>query len=144
MPGNKTKATDASVTAYLSAIVDEGRRKDCEIISALMSRVTKAPPRMWGTSIVGFDSYHYKYASGREGDASVTGFSSRSGDISIYLAASGSDQEKLLTQLGRHKMGKCCLYIRKLSDVNIAVLEQLIAGSVAEVKRRHGKSVGNA
>lgn len=138
MAENKTRATDASVAAYLSAIEDEGRRKDREAIAALMSRVTKAPPRMWGTSIVGFDSYHYKYPSGREGDACVTGFSSRKGDICVYLAASGSDQAQLLTQLGRHKMGKCCLYIRKIADVNMGVLEQLIVGSVAEVKRRYG------
>ena len=138
MAENKTKATDASVADYLSAIDDEGRRKDCQAIADLMSRITKAPPRMWGTGIVGFDSYHYKYASGREGNAAATGFSSRKGDISVYLAASGSNQEQLLARLGRHKMGKCCLYIRKLADVDIGVLEQLVAESVGEVKRRYG------
>jgi len=138
MAENKTKATDASVADYLSAIDDEGRRKDCQAIADLMSRITKAPPRMWGTGIVGFDSYHYKYASGREGNAAATGFSSRNGDISVYLAASGSNQEQLLARLGRHKMGKCCLYIRKLADVDIGVLEQLVAESVGEVKRRYG------
>ena len=138
MPENKTKATDASVEAYLTAIEDDGRRNDCKTIAALMSRITKAEPRLWGPSIVGFDSYHYKYPSGREGDAGVTGFSSRKGDISVYLAASGPNQERLLAQLGRHKMGKSCLYIRKLADVDIKVLERLIAESVAEVKRRYG------
>ena len=97
---------------------------------------------MWGSSIVGFDSYHYKYKSGREGDSAVTGFSSRKGDLSVYLVASSPGQEQLLARLGQHKMGKSCLYIRKLADVNIGVLEQLIAGSVAEVKRRHGRSGG--
>lgn len=138
MTENKTQPTDASVAAYLSAIEDDGRRKDCEAIRTLMSKVTNSAPRMWGTSIVGFDSYHYKYPSGREGDASVTGFSCRKGDISVYLAASGPNQEQLLTQLGRHKMGKCCLYIRKLADIDVVVLEQLVVESVAEVKRRHG------
>jgi hypothetical protein len=143
MAENKTKATDASVKAYLAAIVNDVRRKDCEAIATLMSTLTTFPPRMWGPSIVGFGSYHYKYASGREGDAGLTGFSSRKGDISVYLVASGPNQGELLARLGRHKMGKCCLYIRKLADVDIGVLEQLIAGSVAEVRRRyasHGSS----
>jgi hypothetical protein len=137
MAENKTKATDASVADYLSAIEDEGRRADCRAIAELMTRITEAPARMWGTSIVGFDRYHYKYASGREGDAAVTAFSSRKGDISVYLAASSSDQEGLLARLGRHKMGKSCLYIRKLADVDLGVLEQLVAGSVAEIRRRY-------
>ena len=92
---------------------------------------------MWGTSIVGFGSYHYKYASGREGDACLTGFSSRKGDISVYLT-SFPGQEELLAKLGKHKMGKACLYIRKISDVDLTVLEQLIVGCVAEQNRRYG------
>ena len=142
MKKNKTRVTDASVGDYLSAIADEQRRKDCEAIAALMASVTGCPPRMWGAAIVGFDSYHYRYPSGREGDAGVTGFASRKGDISVYLAASGPAQEQLLARLGRHRMGKSCLYIRRLADVDMGVLEQLIAGSVAEVKRRHGGSGG--
>ncbi|MEO8002832.1 MAG: DUF1801 domain-containing protein [Arenimonas sp.] len=138
MTENKTRETDASVEEYLSAITDDARRKDCETISTLMSKITKAPPRMWGTSIVGFGSYHYIYASGREGDACLTGFSSRKGDISVYLAAGGVNQEQLLAKLGRHKMGKCCLYIRKLTDVDLKVLKQLIIESVAEMKLRYG------
>lgn len=138
MSENKTKETDASVQKYLSAIEDDARRTDCETIANLMSKITKAPAKMWGTSIVGFGSYHYIYDSGREGDASLTGFSSRKGDISVYLAASGENQEQLLTQLGRHKMGKGCLYIRKLADVDMKILKQLITESVAEVNRRYG------
>ncbi len=103
-----------------------------------MSKITSHPPIMWGSSIVGFDSYHYKYASGREGDMCLTGFASRKGDISVYLLAKGPRQEQLLEKLGRHKMGKGCLYIRRLDDVDVKVLEQLIAGSVAEVKTQHG------
>ncbi len=137
MAENKTKVTDASVAAYLAAIENEVRRKDCETIAGLMTRITNCPPKMWGPSIVGFDAYHYKYASGREGDACVTGFSSRKGDISVYLTADGANQERLLAKLGRHKMGRCCLYIRTLADIDMAVLEKLVSESVAEVKRRY-------
>jgi len=137
MAENKTRRTDASVKAYLSAIEDDGRRKDCVELAELMTRITNTPPKMWGSSIIGFDTYHYKYESGREGDACVAGFSPRKGDISVYLTANGANQENLLARLGRHKMGKACLYIRKLSDVDIGVLAQLITESVAEVKRRY-------
>jgi uncharacterized protein DUF1801 len=134
---NKTKATEASVKSYLSAIEDDGRRKDCEALAKLMTRATKEKPKMWGTSIVGFGSYHYQYESGREGDACLTGFSSRKGDISVYLVASFAGQEALLAKLGKHKMGKACLYVRKLGDVDLKVLEQLVVGSVTERKRRN-------
>ena len=138
MAENKTKAREASVESYFSTIKDEARRKDCETLAKLMTRATKQPPKMWGTSIVGFGSYHYKYESGREGDSCLTGFSSRKGDISVYLVANFPGQEELLSKLGKHKMGKGCLYIRKLSDVDLKVLEQLVARSVAERKRRYG------
>jgi len=137
MKENKTKVTDASVDSYLAAIVDEARRKDCEALAKLMTRATKQPPKMWGASIVGFGSYHYKYESGREGDSCLTGFSSRKSDITLYLVASFPGQEELLAKLGKHKRGKGCLYIRQLSDVNPKVLEQLIVGSVAERKRHY-------
>jgi hypothetical protein len=138
MSGNKTTPTDANVSAFLDAIEDDRRREDCHTLLALMGRITGKPAVMWGASIVGFDTYHYRYESGREGDWAVTGFSPRKGDISVYLAAGSADQTDLLTRLGRHKMGKACLYIRRLSDIDLAVLEQLIAASVAEVKRRYG------
>ena len=92
---------------------------------------------MWGAGIVGFGSYHYKYESGREGDSCLTGFSSRKDDVSVYLMAGFDGRDELLAQLGKHKMGKACLYVRKLSEVNPKVLEQLVAGSIAEVKRRY-------
>lgn len=138
MSDAKTRPTDASVDAYLAAIESDERRKDCETLVTMMSAITKAEPVMWGASIVGFDSYHYRYASGREGDWPITGFSSRKGDISVYLMIPDQNQEELLARLGRHKMGKSCLYIRRLSDVDTGVLEQLIAGSVAEVKCLYG------
>jgi len=138
MAENKTKATQASVEAYLSAIEDGTRRKDCEELAGLMAKATKQPPKMWGTSIVGFGSYHYKYESGREGDSCLTGFSSRKGDISIYLVANFPGEQELLSKLGKHRMGKGCLYVRRLSDVDLKVLEQLVVGTVAERKRRYG------
>jgi len=137
MTENKTKATEASVESYLSAITDEARRQDCEALAKLMTKATKQPPKMWGTSIVGFGSYHYKYESGREGDSCLTGFSSRKSDITLYLVADFPGQDELLVKLGKHKRGKGCLYIRQLSDVDPKVLEQLIVGSVAERKRHY-------
>jgi len=136
MTENKTKATEASVESYLSAIEDEARRKDCEALSKLMTKATKEPPKMWGTSIVGFGSYHYKYESGREGDSCLTGFSSRKDAISIYLSCLPK-HEALLAQLGKHKVGKGCLYIRRLSDVDRKVLEELVMDAATERKRLH-------
>lgn len=135
MAENKTKPTSSNVDAYLAAIGDAERRNDCRRIAALMGAITGAAPTMWGASIVGFGSYHYKYDSGREGAAAATGFSARKSDISVYLSAGGVHQESLLAQLGKHKMGKSCLTIRKLADIDMAILERLIAGSVDEIKR---------
>ena len=137
MTENQTKPTDASVHAFLHAVEGDERRSDCQTLMAMMGRITDKPAVMWGPSIVGFDTYHYRYASGHEGDWAVTGFSPRKRDISVHLTASSPDQADLLARLGRHKMGKSCLYIRKLTDIDPAVLEQLISGSVAEVKRRY-------
>lgn len=135
MAENKTKPTGSDVENYLAAIDDDERRNDCRRVAALMAAVTGEQPAMWGAAIVGFGSYHYKYDSGREGDAAATGFSNRKNDISMYLSASGAQQESLLAQLGKHKMGKACLSIRKLADIDVAILERLIAGSVDEIKR---------
>ncbi|MBS1910866.1 MAG: DUF1801 domain-containing protein [Bacteroidetes bacterium] len=135
MAENKTRPTDASVADYLAAIDDEARRKDCEALAALMKKASRHPAKMWGSSIVGFGSYHYKYESGREGDMCLVGFSSRKGDISLYGLRSAPNHEELMAQLGKHKTGKGCLYIRKLSDVDLKVLEKLVAGAAA---RRDG------
>jgi hypothetical protein len=137
MSENKTKPTNASVESYLATIEDEARRKDCEALVKLMTKATKQPPKMWGASIVGFGSYHYKYESGREGDSCLAGFSSRKSDISVYLVADFPGREELLAKLGKHKLGKGCLYIRRLSDVDPKVLEQLVIDSVAERKRHY-------
>jgi len=137
MAENKTQATRASVDEYIGAIADESRRHDCATLSKLMAKATGQPPTMWGTSIVGFGSYHYKYESGREGDSCLTGFSSRKTDISIYLTAGFPGREALLEKLGKHKMAKACLSVRKLADVDLKVLAQLVSRSAAERKRRH-------
>src|SRR5690606_32684532 len=118
MSENKTKPTETSDSTFHAAIDEEQRREECQALLAMMSRSTGEPSALWGTSIVGFDTYHYRYASGREGDMAVTGFSSRKSDISVYLMAEGPDQADLLARLGRHKMGKACLSIRRLSDVD--------------------------
>ena len=133
----KTKQTDASVDEYLNAIEDAGRRDDCRALAALMRRVTKYEPKMWGSSIVGFGSYHYKYESGHEGDSCLAGFSSRKAEISLYLMPGLQARETLLAALGKHKAGKGCLYIKRLSDIDVRVLEKLIRESVAELRRRY-------
>ena len=103
-----------------------------------MTRVTGFPAVMWGTAIIGFGSYHYRYASGHEGDACLVGFASRKSDISVYLSTDFTSRDALLARLGKHKMAKACLSIRKLIDVDLGVLEQLITESVAQVKRVSG------
>ena len=133
----KTKETDASVQAYLDAIENETRRQDCQGLIEIMQRVTGKEPRMWGSSIVGFGSYHYKYASGHEGDSCLVGFASRKGDISLYLSSGFDSRERLLAELGKHKSGKGCLYIRRLSDIQVPVLEKLVLATVAERMRRY-------
>lgn len=135
----KTKPTVVTAASHLAAIDDEPRRKDCEALVAMMKRATGCAPKMWGPSIVGFDSYHYRYASGHEGDACLVGFASGKAAISIYLVP-GYDEpvtQALLAQLGQHKIGKACLYIKRLADVQLPVLEQLVLNSVAETRRRY-------
>jgi hypothetical protein len=103
-----------------------------------MSAVTGEPATMWGASIVGFGSYHYKYDSGREGDMCIAGFSSRKPNISIYVMAEGAAQKKLLAKLGKHKMAKACLSVRRLADIDMEVLRQILIGSIAQVRKFHG------
>ena len=143
MAENKTKVTEASVQSYIDAIEDDARHKDCEALARLMTQATGELPVMWGTSIVGFGSYHYKYASGREGDSCLVGFSSRKGDITLYLVADFPGHDDLLAKLGKHKLGKGCLYLKKMTDVDQNVLEQLIAGSYAERRRHYVEDKGD-
>ena len=130
--------TPDDVTAFLDRIADPTRRADCNALVELMSRVTRQPAAMWPGNIVGFGRYHYRYESGREGDWATTGFSPRRADISVYLVAPGPDQPALLERLGRHRMGTSCLSIRRLADVDMQVLEALVASSVAELARIYG------
>ena len=138
MAESKTKQTGASVAAYIAARANEEQAADCARLIDLLTKITKCEPKMWGPSIVGFGSYHYKYDSGREGDSCLTGFAIRQSDLVVYLVAQVSDQALLLSRLGKHKMVKSCLYIKRLRDIDVTVLEGLVAGSVAETKRRHG------
>ena len=138
MAENKTKATQASVADYLNAITDDARRADCVALSELMTAATGEPAVMWGAAIVGFGSYHYKYDSGREGDCCATGFSSRKGDISVYLTAEVLAQAELVAKLGKFKSGKGCLYIGRLSDVDHEALGALIRATLAQRRRRYG------
>jgi hypothetical protein len=134
MAKNKTQETNASVDGYLAAIKGDERRKDCQALADLMSNVTNEAPRMWGTSIVGFGTHQYKYESGREGEICIVGFSSRKGDISVYGLNASSSSEALFTKLGKHKLGKGCLYIKRLSDIDLKILQKLIANAIAVKK----------
>jgi hypothetical protein len=135
----KTKETRTTFTTYLETITDPERRKDCRALAAMMKRVTGCSPKVWGTSIVGFDRYHYKYPTGHEGDSCVVGFASRKTDLTLYLVPGFETAavKTLLAGLGKHRTGKGCLYIRRLADVNAGVLEDLLARSVAETRKRH-------
>lgn len=138
MAENKTKPTDARVEDYLLARGSEQQRADCRELIALLRKATRQPPRMWGPSIVGFGSYRYTYESGHSGEAPLAGFAIRGRELVIYLALEQAERKSLLPKLGPHRMTKSCLYVRRLADLDRSVLGQLVVGSVAEVKRRHG------
>lgn len=133
----KTKPTDDNVEAFLAAIDNDARRQDCVTVMALMKEITGAEPKMWGPSIVGFGTYHYKYASGREGDWFLTGFSPRKQNLTLYIMAGFVNYEEWLGKLGKHTTGKSCLYIKKLVDIDLTVLRQLIQLSVEHVANNH-------
>ncbi len=133
----KTRPTDASVEAFIDAVDHPRRREDARTLLDLMQRVTGEQPVMWGPSIVGYGSYHYRYASGQEADWPITGFSPRKQNLSIYIMTGFEEADELLTRLGKHKTGKSCLYVNKLADVDLDVLEKLVRASVAEMKRRY-------
>lgn len=132
----KTRPTKASVAAFLAAIPDAQRRQDCKLVAKLMQEATGARPVLWGANIVGFGTYRYKYASGREGDWPVIAFSPRKNDLTLYIMPGFGDNADLLARLGKHKTGRSCLYLKRLSDVDLAVLREIIAGSVAAMARQ--------
>lgn len=133
----KTKVTEQTVDGFLSKIENETVRDDCKTLLKLMKKVTGKPPKMWGPSIIGFDQYHYKYDSGHEGDMCMVGFSPRKANLSLYVSLGIPGQEVLLKKLGKHKAAKGCLYIKKLDDVDLDVLENIIRNCVDHVKKKY-------
>jgi hypothetical protein len=129
----KTKVNNKSVVKFLKSINDEHQRQDCFTVLELMKKVTKLKPKMWGSSIVGFGKYHYKYESGHQGDCFVTGFSPRKQNITIYLMTGFDKYGESLKKLGKYKTGKSCLYIKKLEDIHLDVLKKMIKHSVEHI-----------
>ena len=138
MAENRTQPTGASVDDYIASRATARQHADCRELIALLERVTGHPPHMWGPSIVGFGSYRYTYDSGRTGEAPLAGFAIRGRELVVYVEADREEQRALLARIGRHGMGRSCLYFKRLADLDVLVLERLVAGSVAEVRRRYG------
>jgi hypothetical protein len=126
----KTKENEASVEDFLNGISDEKKRQDCFTLLELMRQVTQSEAKMWGSSIVGFGRYHYKYASGREGDACLTGFSPRKQNLTLYIMAGFDQYDELMKRLGKYSTGKSCLYVKRLDDIDLPTLKELVKQSV--------------
>ena len=137
MAATKTRPTGASVDEYLASRASPEQLKDCKAIMAMCRRVTRQPPKMWGPSIVGYGSYNYRYDSGHSGQSCLAAFAVRGRELVVYIIAGTPQQASLLARLGKHKIGKSCLYFKRLADLDVKVLEALVAGSVAECKRRY-------
>ncbi len=134
----KTKETDASVEAFLDTVADEKRKADTRVVMEMLERVTGCPPRIWGTSIIGFDRYDYTYPTGNSGTWFVTGVSPRKQALTVYIMQGFSAYEDLMAKLGKYKTGKSCLYIKKLEDVDMKVLEKLARESMKWIRRTYG------
>ena len=137
MAETKTKPTPVSVADFLDAVENPVRRADGKTVCAMMAQITGEEPRMWGPSIIGFGSYHYKYDSGHEGTSCRIGFSPRKAELVLYILNGSEGEAELLARLGKHKTGKSCLYIKLLSDIDGSVLGEIIAGSLAYMNARH-------
>ena len=137
MASNKTMPTDQSVEAFLSAVPDERKREDCWSLLGLMKSITGEDPRMWGSSMVGFGQYHYRYASGREGDFFLTGFSPRKSALAVYIMPGCARYESQMKRMGSHRTGKSCLYLKSLETIDRAVLEDIIRDSVAYMREEY-------
>lgn len=133
----KTRPTDESVDEYLAAIEDEERRRDCRRLVEMMRQATAAEPALWRPGIVGFGRYHYVYDSGREGDWFLTGFANRKQALTLYIMAGFGRYEDLLERLGKHKTGKSCLYVKRLDDIDLDVLEELVGASVEHLRNTY-------
>lgn len=136
----KTRPTAASIEDYLASRATPEQLADCHRLMDLLARVTGEMPRMWGPSIVGYGSYAYRYESGRTGESCATGFAIRGRELVVYLTAAGPRQAEWLARLGKHKLGKACLYLRRLADVDQAVLEALVVDSITELRRLYPTS----
>lgn len=132
----KTKPNEANVEKFLNGVENKKRREDAFIVLGLMKKITKEEPKMWGPSIIGFGDYHYKYESGREGDWFLTGFSPRKTNLSLYIMAGFNEYDDLLKKLGKYKTGASCLYVNKLEDIDMKVLQELITKSVQKMKKK--------
>ena len=137
MAKNKTTETQNNVEDFVNSISDDSRRNDFSQLVKIISKNTGLKPKMWGTSIVGFGSYHYKYESGREGDAPLVGMASRANAIVFYLCSDNDEKQKLLDKIGKYKMGKGCVYIQKLEDIDTAVLIKLVHNSIAHFQKKY-------
>ncbi|MBL6448680.1 DUF1801 domain-containing protein [Fulvivirga sp. 29W222] len=133
----KTKLNEENVENFINSVKDEQRRRDSFKVLHLMKGITDTEPKMWGSSIIGFDHYHYKYNSGREGDWFITGFSPRKQALTLYIMAGFSKYEELLQKLGKYKTGKSCLYIKRLEDIDLNVLKELINSSVRYMRKKY-------
>ena len=133
MSENKTKATAQSVDAFIASVDHPVRRGDAETLNTVFQQITGWAPRMWGPAMIGYGSYHYTYSSGREGDFLATGFSPRKSNLSIYIMPGYADFSQILGRLGKHRIGKSCLYINKLADIDIAVLSELIRAGLTDL-----------
>ena len=138
----KTQKSARSVEAFLRKVADPVRQADCRVLTRMMKQASGASPQMWGTSIVGFGSYHYVYASGREGDWPLIGYSPRKQNLVLYIMSGFSTAPKLMKQLGKHKTGKSCLYVNRLGDLDLDVLRELMDRSIAEMRRRYPATGG--
>ncbi len=136
MTEQKTKPTKVSVEKFINSVPDKTKREDSFKLLEMMKKITKEEPKMWGPSIIGFGSYHYKYASGHEGEMCLTGFSPRKAALSIYLFCNNKHEKELLKKLGKHKSGVSCLYVKKLEDIDIKILKKLISESVKYIKSK--------
>lgn len=132
----KTKLNDASVEAFINTVEDKNKREFAFTILEMMKKITKAEPKMWGTSIIGFGTYHYKYKSGQEGDWMQVGFSPRKQAMTLYIMSGFSRYEELLSKLGKFKTGKSCLYLKKAEDIDMKILKELVAQSVKYIKNK--------
>jgi len=137
MADNKTKPTDASVEDYIASRANAQQSTDCRELMGLFKKVTRQSPRMWGPSIVGYGSYRYSNENGRTGEAPFASFAIRGRDLVIYLWPEGEQQRSLLSKLGKHKMGKSCLYFKQLADLDRPTLKKLVVGSIVEARRRY-------